>query len=113
MEPVVLVCAPFFSVVRPALGVSLLKGALEERSIGSRVEYLNLRFAERIGVDFHESAATGVANTLLVGEWIFSPIVNGSRKPVFEDSYLATLRTFYSGHHLAVLDSFRNAARSS
>jgi magnesium-protoporphyrin IX monomethyl ester (oxidative) cyclase len=112
MEPVVLVCAPFFSVVRPALGVSLLKAALEERSIDSRVEYLNLRFADRIGVDFHESAATGVANTLLVGEWIFSPMVNGTRKPALEESYLATLRTLYSDHHLAALESIRNAARS-
>jgi ribosomal peptide maturation radical SAM protein 1 len=111
-EAVVLVCAPFFSVVRPALGVSLLKAALAEGSIDSRVEYLNLRFADRIGVDFHESAATGVANTLLVGEWIFSPMVNGTDKPAREDAYLATLRTIYSSHHLAELDAIRAAARS-
>lgn len=110
MEPVVLVCAPFFSVVRPALGVSLLKAALARHAIGSRVEYLNLRFADRIGVDFHEAAATGVANTLLVGEWIFSPMVNGDRRPAREDEYLATLRTLYADRHLESLAFIRAAA---
>ena len=110
MEPVVLVCAPFFSVVRPALGVSLLKAALARHAIAARVEYLNLLFADRIGVDFHESAATGVANTLMVGEWIFSPRVNDGRKPAREDEYLATLRTLYADHHLDSLDSIRAAA---
>lgn len=110
MERVVLVCAPFFSVVRPSLGVSLLKAALLRNGIGCRVEYLNLRFADRIGVDFHESAATGVANTLMVGEWIFSPLVNEERKPATEDEYLATLRTLYSEQHLAKLATIRAKA---
>lgn len=110
MEPVVLVCAPFFSVVRPALGVSLLKAALARHGIPARVEYLNLLFADRIGVDFHESAATGVANTLMVGEWIFSGPANGGRKPAGEDEYLATLRSLYTDSHWKSLDAIRAAA---
>jgi ribosomal peptide maturation radical SAM protein 1 len=110
MEPIVLVCAPFFSVVRPALGVSLLKAALEQVQIPTRIEYLNLRFANRIGVDFHESAATGVANTLLVGEWVFASLVNRDARPAQEQEYLDSLRAVYSERHLAQLGSLRESA---
>ncbi len=111
MEQVVLVCAPFFSVVRPALGVSLLKSALRERGIASEIRYLNVEFADHIGVSFHESAATGVANTLLVGEWIFSPMVNDDTVPAADEQYRAVLTRLYSPHHLEQLESIRSAAR--
>jgi ribosomal peptide maturation radical SAM protein 1 len=109
-EPVVLVCAPFFSVIRPSLGVSLLQAGLKARGIGCRIEYLNLLFADEIGVSFHESAATGVANTLLVGEWIFSRSVNEGQKPAEEDRYLRELASLYAPEQLQQLESIRRAA---
>jgi magnesium-protoporphyrin IX monomethyl ester (oxidative) cyclase len=110
IDPVILVCAPFFSVVRPALGISLLKGGLEARGIHCRIEYLNLQFAEKIGVSFHESVATGVANTLLVGEWIFSPYINDGRRAPEQERYLEEMAKLYSLKHREQLAHIRRAA---
>ena len=110
LERVVLVCAPFFSVVRPAIGVSLLKAGLEAAGISTRVDYLNVRFADRVGVDIHESAATGVANTTLLGEWIFAPAVNRGAIPADDERYARTLRELYSDEHRGRLHALRDEA---
>jgi ribosomal peptide maturation radical SAM protein 1 len=112
VEPVILVCAPFFSVVRPALGISLLKAALRERDIPCAIRYLNLEFADEIGPGFHESAATGAANTFLVGEWIFAPLVNQHTVPSMDERYRQELKRLYSAAHLEQLEGIRAAARS-
>jgi ribosomal peptide maturation radical SAM protein 1 len=111
LEQVILACAPFFSIVRPSFGISLLKSALLRRGISCSIRYLNLEFADEVGPGFHESAATGVANTLLVGEWIFSPMVNRDAKPALEERYREELARLYSPLHLEQIESIQTAAR--
>ena len=54
---VVFVNMPFGSI-RPAIGVSLLKGHLDRMGIASRVAYLNVAFAARLGLETTCSPAT-------------------------------------------------------
>ena len=46
-----LVTIPYASVERPSMGLSLLKDALEKTQLETTCLYLNLAFAERIGVE--------------------------------------------------------------
>jgi ribosomal peptide maturation radical SAM protein 1 len=64
-----------FGSVRPAMGVSLLKGHLDRMGIPSRVLYLNLRYAQRCGREFFHTVADLSPPDALIGEWIFSPCV--------------------------------------
>ncbi len=110
MSSILLVSAPFLSVVRPALGVSLLKAALDGIGVDSTIEYLNLRFAETVGVDIHESLAQSLVNTLLVGEWVFSERVNDHPDPALQAQYLRALREVYPEAEIAKLTAIRQAA---
>jgi magnesium-protoporphyrin IX monomethyl ester (oxidative) cyclase len=87
---VVLVVPPLQSVVRPALGVSLLMAALARTRIGARVEYLSLRYAEEIGVDLNERLADMTPRHMLA-EWIFAAAANGRGIASFEEAYLDDL----------------------
>lgn len=49
---VLLICMPFAQYKQPSIALSLLKAELAERSVGARVLYPNLRFAERIKVTY-------------------------------------------------------------
>jgi ribosomal peptide maturation radical SAM protein 1 len=62
-----------FGSVRPAMGVSLLKGHLTRMGVASRVLYLNLRYADRQGKDFFHAVADLSPPDALIGDWIFSP----------------------------------------
>lgn len=64
-----------FGSIRPAVGVSLLKGHLERMGIPSRVLYPNLRYAERQGREFFHTVADLSPPEALIGEWVFSPCV--------------------------------------
>ena len=77
-EPVVLVAAPFLSLQRPALGLSLLKAALSERGIASRIEYLNMSFGETIEPELCQKIAQAMPSQYLIGDWIFAHLINGS-----------------------------------
>ncbi len=59
--------------MRPAIGVSLLKGHLKRMNVASRVEYLNLRFAELIGEELYQYIADEAPSWSLLGEWVFAP----------------------------------------
>jgi ribosomal peptide maturation radical SAM protein 1 len=109
---VLLVCAPFLSVVRPAFGLSLLHAGLKEAGISASIDYLNLEFAEHIGVDLHESIALGLVNTLLVGEWIFSELLNPHPDPQVQEQYFQELRKVYSERDIARLCSLRQVSAS-
>jgi hypothetical protein len=68
---VIFVTMPFGSI-RPAIGVSLLKGQLERMGIESTVAYLNVGFAARMGLDPYLFVSDVAPNQLLLGDWIFS-----------------------------------------
>ncbi|MFN0111141.1 MAG: RiPP maturation radical SAM C-methyltransferase [Blastocatellia bacterium] len=69
---VTLVCMPFGALFMPALGPSLLKSALTQAGVSSRICYFNLRFAERIGERLYAKICDQTNTHDLVGEWIFS-----------------------------------------
>jgi hypothetical protein len=48
------VVMPFAEVRRPANGVSLLKSALNNLGITSKIYYFNLKLAERIGLKLYD-----------------------------------------------------------
>ena len=70
-ENILLIVPPFQTTARPALGVSQLKANLQAQGFATRILYLNLRFAERIGLDLYEWISEKTYDTLL-GEFIFS-----------------------------------------
>ena len=59
---VALVSMPFTSVFRPALGISLLKSALQQRGIDTEVLYLHLLFAELLGLERYGLISQDAAN---------------------------------------------------
>ena len=69
---VVLVVPPFQSVVRPNLGVSLLAATLQEAGVSARVSYLNMEFAQLVGVEASDWLAIEADCRALLGEWIFA-----------------------------------------
>lgn len=72
---VTLVVPPFRSVVRPALGVSLLQAELRQQGVECSTMYANLQFADSIGLHLYETLA-GHWDTS-VGDFLFSCVVFG------------------------------------
>ncbi|MDQ3820140.1 MAG: hypothetical protein M3362_21015, partial [Acidobacteriota bacterium] len=106
---VVLVTAPFLSVVRPSLGVSNLKAALSEAGISSRIEYLNISYADQIGVDLNEYITEKLPNILLVGEWVFSELVNRRPSPASAVEHIRQMRQFIPEAKLKEIASLRSS----
>lgn len=77
---VALVTMPFGGVDRPALGISLLKALLAERGITCDIHYLNLLFADRIGLPPYEELAM-FDGRRLCGEQLFAREVFGGQMP--------------------------------
>lgn len=71
---ILLIVPPFQTIARPAIGVSQLKSNLKEQGFPTTILYLNLRFAQRIGLDLYEWIDSYTFNILL-GEFIFSEVV--------------------------------------
>jgi ribosomal peptide maturation radical SAM protein 1 len=69
---VVLCSAPVMSVVRPSIALGLLQASLQRRGITCRSLYLNLLFAEAIGIDLNEEVAMESPASLRVGDWLFA-----------------------------------------
>ena len=69
---VALVCMPFASVDRPALGVSTLKARLLETGSQCDVFYLSLAFAQLIGRWSYDRIAESLPHRMLAGEWVFT-----------------------------------------
>lgn len=69
---VALVCMPFASVDRPALGVSTLKARLLETGSQCDVHYFSLAFAQLIGRWSYDRIAEHLPHRMLVGEWVFT-----------------------------------------
>ena len=78
---VVFAVLPFADVNRPAIGVSLLQGGACLRGFTSRIEYLDLHFAEMTGYSLYQRIAHEFAPDFLVGEWFFADAVFGDAIP--------------------------------
>lgn len=104
---------PFGDVRRPALGVSVLKAGIARRGFQSRIEYLNLRMAELIGLPLYTKLANEAAPNHLIGEWFFADAVFGDEIPD-ESTYISKMlsRTVPAGDALIreILDARRRRA---
>jgi magnesium-protoporphyrin IX monomethyl ester (oxidative) cyclase len=61
------------SVVRPSAALGLLQALLQQRGISAESLYLNLLFADRVGLDLNEQLAEELPSHLLAGDWLFAP----------------------------------------
>ena len=100
-----LVVPPFHTEVRPSIGVSLLKAALARDGVPCDVLYLNLRFAELIGLEFYsELAGEAVTHGALVGDWVFAGDLLGDAVPdprrYVEDVLIGQYRRFYDDAYI-------------
>jgi ribosomal peptide maturation radical SAM protein 1 len=82
---VVFAVPPFADATRPALGVSLLKAGLTARGFRVRVEYLNLRLAEMLGLELYQQIASSFPPESLAGEWYFADDVWPDEIPHADD----------------------------
>jgi ribosomal peptide maturation radical SAM protein 1 len=73
MGTIVLVVPPWQSVTTPALGVSLLQANLQVHAVACEVLYLNLHFADRIGLSAYHQISE--RTTTLLGDFLFSHLL--------------------------------------
>ncbi len=85
---VVFAVLPFAEVSRPSIGVSLLASQIRRQGFSVRIEYLNLRLAELIGISLYRRVVHEFLPSLLVGEWFFADAVFGATIP-HESDYLS------------------------
>ena len=78
---------PFAASERPALGVSLLKAHLHRSGFSCDVAYLNLTFAELVGLKPYLRLVDGLPVRTLAGEWVFAECLWG-RDGTLPDSYV-------------------------
>lgn len=72
MTSVLLVSAPFGSLDRPALGLSLLQAELRRSDVRCWSRHLGFDFADRIGADEYRWMSDQVPYTAFAGEWVFA-----------------------------------------
>jgi len=82
---VLLVVMPFLPLIRPALGVGLLKAGLERAGLPCDIRHLHFAFADRIGVPAYQRIADDTPTHDLAGEWIFTPALYGASARPPED----------------------------
>lgn len=70
-KDVVFAAMPFGDMRHPALGLTLLRAALDVTDIQSSIEYFTLQFAERIGIEAYDAICNSSPESL-IGEWVFS-----------------------------------------
>ncbi|ODT79211.1 hypothetical protein ABS71_01215 [bacterium SCN 62-11] len=75
---------PFAAVQRPSLGLGLLSAALTRAGMENEVRYVNLEFAERVGLGRYKLIDL-TRNDDLVGEWIFAPAAFRDQTPAAPD----------------------------
>lgn len=77
---------PCAATSRPAIGVSLLNAILQQHGVECDVAYLNLLFAELLGLDDYVRLIDRVPFRALAGEWVFAAVAWGTSSR--RDSYL-------------------------
>jgi ribosomal peptide maturation radical SAM protein 1 len=71
---VALVCMPWGSVLKPPVGLAILKRSAEMAGFIPQVHFLNMKFAERLGLETYERISE---EGFLWAEWFFSQAVFG------------------------------------
>ncbi len=76
---VALVSMPWHALDRPALGLSLLKAALERDGHGCDIRYLGFDLADSIGIEDYLWVHGELPYTAFAGDWIFTEALYGPR----------------------------------
>jgi len=85
-ERVLLVSMPFGALERPSLALGLLQSHCRRLGVPCTTEYLNMRYAARIGVEEYLWLDRDVPYTAFAGDWIFAQALHGPRP---DDDYVA------------------------
>jgi ribosomal peptide maturation radical SAM protein 1 len=72
--PVALVCMPWGSIQKPSLAMAILKGCVKKAGFKPELHFLNLRFAELLGLRLYEQISD---NSYIHPEWFFSQALFG------------------------------------
>lgn len=78
MARIVLVQMPFYTLCRPSISLSLLRGVLEQDGHEAEVRYLNSDYARRVGVNLYRAISDVLASDTLYGEMVFSAMPLGA-----------------------------------
>ena len=73
-DPIALVYMPWGSVTRGSIAIGILKECAKQIGVKSDVHYLNIKFAEKIGIELYESISDASA---FFPEWFFSTVLFG------------------------------------
>jgi ribosomal peptide maturation radical SAM protein 1 len=90
------------SVVRPSLALGTLQQALIDRGLRARSSYLNVLFAEEIGLDINEGIIDKVPTDLLLGEWLFSAALDHEPNGARAEGYRRVIQRCLSASFAAV-----------
>jgi ribosomal peptide maturation radical SAM protein 1 len=86
-ERVLLVSMPFGALERPSLALGLLAAHCRRADIACDTRYLNMLFADRIGVEDYLWITGEVPYTAFAGDWVFAEALHGPR-PEADESYV-------------------------
>jgi ribosomal peptide maturation radical SAM protein 1 len=101
----VLLCsAPVMSVVRPSVALGLLQAGLRDRGFAVRCLYLNLMFADIVGIDVNENLAVEMPNHLLIGDWLFARCLERIPRRPEVQTHRQELERYYQARMSDVLD---------
>ncbi len=98
LSSVALVNMPVAATQTPSLGLSILKSALADLDIAADVHYLNIKYAEMVGLEVLEALET-LPTAQLVGDWIFSEALWG-KDPERDRGYIEDILRDASEDHL-------------
>ena len=76
-ERVLLVSMPFGAVERPSLGLGLIQAHCRRAGVDCETIYLNLAFAERLGLDDYMWLGGELPYTAFAGDWLFAEALYG------------------------------------
>jgi ribosomal peptide maturation radical SAM protein 1 len=71
---IALVCMPWASVLRPTMAPAILKGIAQSAGFSADLYYLNIRFAEYLGLSLYENICS---RSSIHSEWFFSHCLFG------------------------------------
>jgi ribosomal peptide maturation radical SAM protein 1 len=74
---VLLVHMPWGALERPALGLALLEASLRRDGVECSTAYLNMRLADRLGVDCYNFITHDLPHVAFTGDWLFSESLYG------------------------------------
>lgn len=72
---ILLICLPWATLEQPNLALGLIKSLLHRKGIASDIRYLNLEFADFIGMPLYRSLKN---RNVMAAEWIFSEALFGA-----------------------------------